>query len=209
MDLLPHERFDEYNDVMDVMDSMATTLGDDSLCAQYEMENKKRFWPKYHCDLKMLTETNTYLGVEVTKGNENRTYRTRFMINKEQVDSVRNPRQLARGNVQSLINSLKDDLQAEVFDEKTLKIIKDTRLITHLKTLSSDLKKEDPVVLGHKRAVSYLKAVRRLTTLDIAGEEIKDDFRKFLKILHKHVAGIQDKLSSRNIIKDILNSSLK
>ena len=81
------------------------------------------------------------------------------------------------------------------------------RLIAIL-TLSSDFK-EGLVVLGHKQAVSYLKAVRRLITLDIADEEIKDDFRKFLKILHKHVAGIQDKLSSRNIIKDFLNSSLK
>ena len=146
------------------MDSIiAITRGDHSLCAQYEVEKKKCFWSKYHCDLKTLTETNTYLGIEVTQGNENRTHRTRFMINEEQVDSGRNPRQLARENVQPLINRLKDDLKAEVFDEKTREIIKDTRLITDLPTFSSDLKKKGPVVLGYKRAVSCLKAVRRLT----------------------------------------------
>ena len=82
-------------------------------------------------------------------------------------------------------------------------------MISDLETLTSDLKNDGPVVLGHKRAVSYLEAVRRLTTLNIADGEIKDDFIKFLKVLHKHVAGIEDKLSSRNIIKDFLNSSLK
>ena len=110
------------------------------------------------------------------------------------MDSVRNPRQLARENVQSLIGRLKDDLKSEVFDKKTREIVEDTRMITDLETLSSDLNNDGLVVLGHKRAVSYLEAVRRLTTLNIADEEIKDDFRKFLKVLHKHVAGIEEKI---------------
>ena len=78
--------------------------------------------------------------------------------------------ELARENVLSLINRSKDHLKAELFDEKTQRIIKDRRLIADLETLSSDLKEG---VLGHNRAVPYLKAVRRLTTpLDTVPQDL-------------------------------------
>ena len=98
---------------------------------------------------------------------------------------------------------MKEDLRVEVFDENTIEIIEDTRVITDLKTLSTEVMKQGPVLLGIKKVQSFLEVVRRLTSLDdISDDEIKDNIKRFLKVLHKHVVGIRGELNSRDLIKN-------
>ena len=69
---------------------------------------------------------------------------------------------------------MKEDLRVEVFDANTIEIIEDTSVITDLKTLSTEVMKQGPVLLGIKNAQSFLEVVRRLTSLDdISDDEIK------------------------------------
>ena len=80
--------------------------------------------------------------------------------------------------MQSLIKRMKRDIRVEVFDENTIEIIEDTRVITDLKTLSTEVMKQGPVLLVIKKAQSFLEVVRRLTSIDdIFDDEIKDNIK--------------------------------
>ena len=78
MDVLTYERLDGFNTILDIMDKMSTTLEDHSLCAQYTTRKSKCLWPRYHGDLMTLTETDIYLGEEITQGSDKRAYQTRL-----------------------------------------------------------------------------------------------------------------------------------
>ena len=83
---------------------------------------KKCLWPRYHEDLKSLSESNPrsnqYVGVDITQRGDQRAYQTRRAVNKELVDLIRDPCQLVKENIQSLINRMKDDLRIHVFDRR-------------------------------------------------------------------------------------------
>ena len=209
VDVLPYERYDEFHNVLSVMDKMALTLDDHLLCAQY----KKCLWPRYHEDLKSLSDSNQYVNVDITRRGDQRAYQTRLTVNEELVDLIRDPCQLVKENIQSLINRMKEDLRKEVFDDNIKAIIEDTRVITDLKTVSVNVFKDGPVLLGAKTAQMFLDISRNLASLsDIPDDEIKDNYKKFLKVLYNHISEIKREkreLHSRCLIKDFLSSTLK
>ena len=203
VDLLPYERFNRFKEVLKRMSDMGKTLSDHSLCGT------KCFWPRYHVDSKSLSDENMFLEVEIVSDSATKGYRTRFMANEEEVDSVRSCYQFVQENLYGLVMKLEDDLSSEVFDEKAKDIIEATRTITDLESVVAALQKDGPIVLGHARATSYLKSVRKILTTEISDIEIKENYKKFIKILNKHVSTLPKKLTSRELIKNLINSKLR
>lgn len=221
VDILPYERYDEFNNVLRVMEIMAETLTDHFQCLSRistntsddlssEIKKAKCFWPRYHSDVKNLNETQKYAGVDITQNADITVHHTRLATNEERVDQMRSPFQIANESLRGLVVRMHDGLKKEVFNEDTKSLIKDIRLITDLKGLCNQILDRGPIIIGHQNAQTYLEAVKRLTSLDgIPDIEIMENFRKFCKTLSEYVREKNiDVLSSSAIIKDFLRSSL-
>lgn len=61
---------------------------------------------------------------------------------------------------------MQNDIRSEVFEDKTIEMIKNIRIVCDLKTLLVNVKKKGAVIIGYEDGPKYLNAIRNFTGSD-------------------------------------------
>ena len=107
---------------------------------------------------------------------------------------------------------LQNDLKSEVFDEKTVAMIENIRIICDLKTVLSDVKKKGAIFFGLQNSAKFLSAVRSITGTidDVSDDDIVSNYRLFLKKLDKHFSKTNARsLTRKDMIRTFLSTATK
>ena len=92
------------------------------------------------------------------------------MLKNRQTATVQ--RHILRDTLGRQTHRLQNDLKSEVFDEKTVAMIENIRIVCDLKTVLSDVKKKGGIFFGLQNSAKFLSAVRSITgTID----DVSDD----------------------------------
>ena len=90
-----------------------------------------------------------YRDVKITKNTNCSIQQTRLAVTEDRVNEIKSPFQHASENIQALISRMQMDLKNEVFEESTVKMIEDIRLITDLKSPAMSILNNGAIVVGH------------------------------------------------------------
>ena len=202
VNILPHERYNNFVKVLDKMVKMTDQMND--VCI-----DDNCLWPRFHADIKELSEHELYQNVKIQRDSSSAMYQTRFAVTQTTIDLQTDPIQQSRDNVAILLKRMVTDLRNEVFEPTTIALIEKIRFMSDLHSLAKDLTKRGRVVVGAVNAKTFVEHARNITrTLDdISDAEIKDSYKQFLCNLESYVNQNDiKKLSSMSILKDFLNS---
>ena len=115
------------------------------------------------------------------------------MLKNRQTATVQ--RHILRDTLGRQTHRLQNDLKSEVFDEKTVAMIENIRIVCDLKTVLSDVKKKGAIFFGLQNSAKFLSAVRSITgTIDDILVTIGYFWRSSTSILAKRP---QDPLQGR------------
>ena len=105
---------------------------------------------------------------------------------------------------------MQNDLKSEVFEDKTVEMIENIRIVCDLKTLLINVKKKGAVIIGYENGPKFLNAVRSLTgTLkNISDDDLLKVYRLFLVKMEKQFGSLPDKsLTSSSMIQEYLSAT--
>ena len=127
------------------------------------------------------------------------------MLKNRQTATVQ--RHILRDTLGRQTDRLQNDLKFEVFDEKTVAMIENIRIVCDLKTVLSDVKKKGAIFFGLQNSAKFLSAVRSITgTID----DILSNYRLFLKKLDKHFSKTPARsLTRKDMIRTFLSTATK
>ena len=103
---------------------------------------------------------------------------------------------------------LYDDLSQELFENKTVEVVELTRHICDLKSMGEQIQMKGSIVVATLLADTFVKSSKKITdTLHEIPEDIlRENFRTLIKALETHLQSKQQQTSSKELIKDFLNS---
>ena len=181
VNVLPHERYSQYQDRFNKMRHMMDSISDHSECASQECH-----WPKYHTDRENILKGKfgklSVLSDEGEPADKDlRSYFKRPNQAKDPFDKS------AENNLKTVLKDLLDELK-DVFREVDIKVIETTRPLTDWSGLALKLKtRSRPIVYALEKKTfvdSCYNTARSVKCVERS--EIENQFYKFIKRLEKN-----------------------
>ena len=157
VNILPHERYDNFIKVLDKMFRMISQVDDTCI-------GEKCVWPRYHADKNEMVKNGTYQNVEIEKDSNTSMYQTRFAVAQLSIDVQMDPIQQCQDNIVILLTRLEKDLRNEVFESSTVDLIEKIRFITDLHSLAKDVVKRGRVIVSAVNANKFVEYTRFITS---------------------------------------------
>ena len=129
-------------------------------CPPDEEEKSQCLWPRYHADVAALEMNGEYMKIKINHINMGSSRQTRLQVQTGDL-------QLADGiplfteRLKTLVWRMQNDLKLEVFEDKTVEMIENIRIVCNLKTLLINVKKKGAVIIGYENGQKILNAVRK------------------------------------------------
>ena len=213
VDILPYERYDKANAVLDKFARMLKTLEHEECLTATDVEDdeKKCLWKRYHKDKKSIEKDENYVGVKIDNIHMSTCRQTRLRSSSDQLQ-IADGTSLIKERLKTLVWRLHHDLRNEVFEKDTVTMIENIRTICDLKTMLVNIQKKGVVFYGLENSKLFVTAVRSVTeTIDhIDDEELMKSYRIFVKKLDNHFSKTPIKnIDSKDMIKAFLKKELK
>ena len=132
VNVLPHERYDNFIKVLDKMVEMNHHLRDECI-------DEKCLWPRFHADKNELVRNGTYQNVRIEKDSSSSMYQTRFAVAQSTAGVQKDPIEQCQDNVAIILTHM-EDLRNEVFDSSTIDLIEKICFVTDLHSKIVDAK---------------------------------------------------------------------
>ena len=180
VNVLPHERYSQYQDRFNKMRHMMDSISDHSECASQECH-----WPKYHTDRENILKGKFgKLSVLSDEGEPaDKVLRSYFKRPNQAKDPFDKS---AENNLKTVLKDLLDELK-DVFREVDIKVIETTRPLTDWSGLALKLKTRlQPIIYALEKKTfvdSCYNTARSVKCVERS--EIKNQFYKFTKRLEK------------------------
>ena len=180
VNVLPHERYSQYQDRFNKMRHMMDSISDHSECASQECH-----WPKYHTDRENILKGKFgKLSVLSDEGEPaDKVLRSYFKRPNQAKDPFDKS---AENNLKTVLKDLLDELK-DVFREVDIKVIETTRPLTDWSGLALKLKtRSQPIVYALEKKTfvdSCYNTARSVKCVERS--EIENQFYKFTKRLEK------------------------
>ena len=213
VDVLPHERMDEFFKSLGIMKEMATCITDHLLCPINETtKDIDCRWPTLHKELEYLKK-GQFKG-QVLGGEYPEPYPTRQ--GKKYVESQRELNQIDESftELQSLVMVLYQKLNDEVFPAAHVAYINELKQITDLKELYRDVKETGHLTVWNNTKQEIFSIAEKIIphskeVLNTGGS-LTDQYKLFLSKLEKEITLNKNKVAdSKELIKLFLNSDRK
>lgn len=188
VNLFPHECMGQVDEVLAVMEDMATTCADHDMCKsvreRFDKPGLMCYWENFH--KAAYQERGTIMGTPVVDTTPQCTgigaNRTRGATRTAAVMDNLSPNDLvstAAENTSSLVKQLTKDLQANVFHPEDRALIQTTRTVTHLEGLFQVVKDIGPVRASAQLGPEYVAAVTTLAPdlAEMDGKVLRDQFQ--------------------------------
>eukprot|EP00112_Aurelia_sp_Birch-Aquarium-sp1_P013876 Seg2973.2 transcript_id=Seg2973.2/GoldUCD/mRNA.D3Y31 product="hypothetical protein" protein_id=Seg2973.2/GoldUCD/D3Y31 len=167
--------------------------------------------PAYHADIEELNATGKYRGILLIDDHpeQNRTRHGSFLA---QTESLENVTSAVSNNLQKLARRLSNELKEHVFDEKTLEVIKITRPLVDLQTLTLKVRARGVPLITTLESNIFIKNAKEIASniRCVPDSEMRLQYREFLSRMQNSTSDIPDSgLKSLDILKMFLQSSKK
>ena len=131
----------------------------------------KCLWPRYHSALKEL-EAGKFKGIDIVKDHEGVAYFTKLAKRNNDLSISTSALDISKTKLLTLVKKLSVDLKKDTFEEPTVKTIEMTRNISDLRMFALEVRKDGAVKTGHKLGNKFVNSVRKITA---SVDEIPDD----------------------------------
>ena len=210
VDLLPHERYDNVMKAVGQFDKMLECMNHTECVKLQEADKKQKcLWPRYHACLEEL-KSSKFRRVEIKNDFEAKGFFTKLARRERDLNLLTNPAEITKVNLEIFVKRLSKDIRSEVFEEKTVEMIENTRNVADVKKFALLVKKQGAIQTGLKIGNAFVISSRKITGSvdEISDVEIKDNFCKFLKVLERNIQNTEEKnLDSKTIIKEFLSDT--
>ena len=136
----------------------------------------------YHEDISAMNASDKYMGIKVHHVHIGTARQTRLQASADIVNIV-DGIPLVKERLKTLAWRLQNDLKSEVFDQDTVEMIENIRVVCDLKTALAEIKKTGAIMYGLQNSEKFLKAVRSITSSisGITDQDVVKAYRKFVR----------------------------
>ena len=155
-------------------------------------------------------KSSKFRRVEIKNDFEAKGFFTKLARRERDLNLLTNPAEITKVNLEIFVKRLSKDIRSEVFEEKTVEMIENTRNVADVKKFALLVKKQGAIQTGLKIGNAFVISSRKITGSvdEISDVEIKDNFCKFLKVLERNIQNTEEKnLDSKTIIKEFLSDT--
>ena len=134
-------------------------------------------WPLYHSDLKTFTESKKIQGLKVNKDFATAFHNSRQNTVLNQQNSLKDVTEKVSSSLKKFTDKLSMGLKNDVFSPEDRNVIKHTKIITDLKCIAENMKKDGPAKTGALTQKSFIASIRELPVKCL--EEIPYEVTKY------------------------------
>ena len=137
---------------------------DHTECVKLQEAGKKQkcLWPRYHAYLEDL-KGNKFRKVEIKKDFEAEAFFTKLARRQRDLNLLTSPADITKANMEIFVKRVSSDIRREVFEERTVDMIVNTRNVADVKNFALSVKKQGAIQTGLKLCSSFISSTRKIT----------------------------------------------